>query len=683
VATSYRPEIDGLRALAVVPVILFHAGVTWFSGGFVGVDVFFVISGYLITTIIVNELNAGSFFIAAFYERRARRILPALCVVIASCVAGALFLLPPADFVDFSKSIAAVAAFGSNIYFKNSGSYFQAASETRPLLHTWSLGVEEQFYLFFPWLLIFLWKWQRSLVLPVLFGGALSSLVLGHWGAINRPGGAFYLLPTRSWELLVGALAAIWMLESDLAKRIRACDRLCEALAASGLAMITLSIAVFDAGTLTPGLPLLAPTLGTALVLVCGSQSTAVGRVLSLRPIVGIGLLSYSAYLWHQPLLSYVRWSTVREPSSWQLSVAAISSFAFAYVSWRFVELPYRDKRRVRTRHVWIGALALSAVMFTIGGMGVALDGLPQRFGFSDRLSASLAVKVSPTNCADGEGIERREDWLCSVGPEKAKIEFLFIGDSHAMALREAVDSAARKAGIRGVFSAMSACPPIASVYRQGRGGEVTNCHDLNERFISYARDSKVQLVILASRWSAYTDGGYLGTSLRPLSREMGSKASRDSSRIAFAWGLRETVRLLGAGKARVLIIPQVPEQHIGIPFKLYAGMRNKLPGIKSAEIAKHSAALSEHIKLQEFTRTQFRHLVDSGYVKTLSLDGFFCERDRCLVGDTLESWYRDSHHLSRAGAYRTIPAFVSVFQNRGAPNTVGRGPAPLSPLPQ
>ena len=259
---KYRAEIDGLRALAVLPVILFHAGFEWFSGGFVGVDVFFVISGYLITTIIISEMAEGKFSIINFYERRARRILPALFFVMAACLPFAWLWLTPSDLKDFGQSLVAVSTFSSNILFWLESGYFASAAEFKPLLHTWSLAVEEQYYILFPIFIMLTWrlgiKWLLILLSIIFF----ISLGAAQWGAYNRPSASFYLLPMRGWELLVGVFAAFYLnynkhLESQTLNQI---------LSLIGFGMIAYSIIAFDETTPFPSLYALIPTIGTSLL---------------------------------------------------------------------------------------------------------------------------------------------------------------------------------------------------------------------------------------------------------------------------------------------------------------------------------------------------------------------------------------------------------------------------------
>ena len=314
----YRKEIDGLRAVAVVPVILFHAGLAVFSGGYVGVDVFFVISGYLITTILISELEQGNFSIARFYERRARRILPALFLVMLCCIPFAWIWMLPKELQDFSLSLVAVALFGSNILFWRQESYFAPAAELKPLLHTWSLAVEEQYYLLFPLALMLCWRFGRGRVFLTIAGVAVASLLLSEWGWRNAPSANFYLAPMRAWELLIGSLCAFWLSGRDLRPNNR--------LSLLGLALIVFAIFYYDDATPFPSVYALLPVLGTALIILFGGAGTWVAGMLGARPFVGIGLISYSAYLWHQPLFAFARLRSINEPTqSLMLVLAALS----------------------------------------------------------------------------------------------------------------------------------------------------------------------------------------------------------------------------------------------------------------------------------------------------------------------------------------------------------------------
>jgi len=381
---NYRKEIDGLRAFAVIPVILYHAGFEWLSGGYVGVDIFFVISGYLITTIILREQHAGTFTISNFYERRARRILPALFFIILICLPFAWLWLLPFELIDFGKSMIAVTAFSSNILFWQESDYFSAGAELIPLLHTWSLAVEEQFYVIFPLFMMFFWSLgKRWLVVIISFIG-LFSLGLTEWGWRYFPEANFYLIPTRAWELMIGALTAFYLFyRAESRVKLKAPPKaqgiINQLASILGFALIIASIFLLDRDIPFPSLYALAPTVGTALIIVFTTTDTWVYQILSQRLFVGIGLISYSAYLWHQPLFVFTRIMSSEEPSLWLLGLLSIVTFLLAYLSWRFVEMPFRNKRRFNRKQIFTVSLIGSLIITGIGIVFIATDGLANR----------------------------------------------------------------------------------------------------------------------------------------------------------------------------------------------------------------------------------------------------------------------------------------------------------------
>jgi len=381
---KYRAEIDGLRAVAILPVVLFHAGFETFSGGFVGVDVFFVISGYLITSIILSEKAAGTFSLIDFYERRARRILPALLLVVAVCIPVAWLWLPAYDLARFSRSVVAVAFFASNVFFWLDGGYFAAANELKPLLHTWSLAVEEQFYLLFPLFIMLAWKWGRRRMVVLLAIAAFASFTAAQWGAHHGPVAAFFLLPTRGWELAIGAFLAFYSIGGQAA--LGSTTR--QVASALGLLMIACAVFAYDKDTPFPGLSALVPTLGAALIILFATPSTLVGRLLVSKPIVGIGLISYSAYLWHQPVLAFarIRYGHLTELVTF---VLIASVFILALVSRHLVEEPARDRERFPTRSLFRWSTVGTLVLLTFGSAS-ALAFSSSRFGGEPQLAIAL-----------------------------------------------------------------------------------------------------------------------------------------------------------------------------------------------------------------------------------------------------------------------------------------------------
>lgn len=375
-ALHYRPEIDGLRALAVVPVILFHAGLPAFAGGFVGVDIFFVISGYLITSIVIKELDQGHFSFGNFYERRARRILPALLLVMLCSMPFAWRWMMPDELKDFAQSLLAVLLFSSNLLFWQESGYFDGEADLKPLLHTWSLGVEEQFYLLFPLSAWLAWRCFRQHVVPFYLALLLASLLASQWRLAEDASAAFYLLPFRAWELLLGALLAL----REAKAGGRTPPRWGELSGAVGLLLILLSLALFGKETPFPGFAALLPTLGTLLLIHGASSSTVVGKLLGQRLLVGIGLISYSAYLWHQVLFALTRLYTFNTAHIDVYKMLALLSFALAFLSWKYVEGPFRSASRVPFRPL---VITLAVATLTVAGFGlaaVATDGFETSF---------------------------------------------------------------------------------------------------------------------------------------------------------------------------------------------------------------------------------------------------------------------------------------------------------------
>lgn len=378
---QYRAEIDGLRTVAVIPVILFHAGFAVFSGGFVGVDVFFVISGYLITSILLNELEDGKFSIIKFYERRARRILPALFLVLTVCLPFAWFWLFPSDLKDFSKSLIGVSLFASNILFWRQSGYFDNAAELKPLLHTWSLGVEEQFYVFFPLFLMLAWRFGKRWVMAIILAVSLLSLVLAQLGSTSHMLATFYLLPTRAWELAIGSLAAFYLADKN---RVLPSANLCQVLSLLGLLMIFYGVFKFNEGTPFPSLYALAPTIGAVLIILFARPGTFAGDLLGSKLFVGIGLISYSAYLWHQPLFAFARQLEDDQPGPLIFLALTGAALGLACLSWYFVERPFRQKG-VRRETVFRFSIAGTICFISLGVIGTVTNGFESRLTGNQR----------------------------------------------------------------------------------------------------------------------------------------------------------------------------------------------------------------------------------------------------------------------------------------------------------
>ena len=417
---EYRREIDGLRALAVLSVILFHAGFELFSGGFIGVDIFFVISGFLITRIILAELEQGTFSIVNFYERRARRILPALFFVMFVCIPFAWLLLPPSELTSFAKSVVAVPLFVSNFFFLSDGNYFETAAELKPLLHTWSLAVEEQYYVLFPILLTIIWRCGKKVVFWAVLMTALLSLALAQVGSVLRPVPNFFLLPTRAWELAIGALVAFYITHKHVSEVPLKQRRV---LVACGFTFLLVSIFGFNSDTPLPSVYGLLPTLGTALVILFANKDTYIGKLLGSSILVGIGLISYSAYLWHQPILAFARYAF---PSLAGISKAAmiVLILALSILSWKFVESPFRAKNVVSRKSIFSGSVIVTVFIVAWGGGTSAIElGREQ----------AMAIALARSNAIYAPNMDERKFIKARIEYESLAPRTIVLGSSRIM----------------------------------------------------------------------------------------------------------------------------------------------------------------------------------------------------------------------------------------------------------
>ncbi len=378
---KYRPEIDGLRAVAVVPIVLYHAGLTGFSAGFIGVDVFFVISGFLITGILINDLTNQNFSAARFYERRVRRIFPALFLVMLLCIPFAWLWMLPDDLENMGQSIVATLFFANNVLLTMTTGYWDLAGEFKPLLHTWSLGVEEQYYLFFPLLLSGVFLWARKYMVAILVFLALLSFFLflsPHFLDLTprQSAAIFYNLPTRAWQLLLGGIAAILLYQRDRAIPAR----LAANLSVLGLVMVLLALFVPMPDELNISLRTLVGTIGTTFLVAFASGENFSGRLLGNRLFVLIGLISYSVYLFHQPLIAFTRIHVAEKPGA-LLAIPVVLTFVLATLSYRFVEQPFRKREAVSTR-LLAGILGVvGAILLAFGFAAHMTSGFPQRAG--------------------------------------------------------------------------------------------------------------------------------------------------------------------------------------------------------------------------------------------------------------------------------------------------------------
>jgi peptidoglycan/LPS O-acetylase OafA/YrhL len=640
---KYRPDIDGLRAVAVLSILFFHMGVERFSGGYVGVDIFFVISGYLITSIIVRELSAGEFSIARFYERRVRRILPALTVVVVVTLLTGLVLLNPAQLEELGRSAVATSVFSSNIFFFLGSGYFDGSSELKPLLHTWSLAVEEQYYILFPFLLMFIAKrYSGKFGVWLISLGVISLLACIAWTRIDAPV-AFYLIPFRAWELLIGSVLALKLLPSPAGTRVR------NALALLGMSMMLTSVFVYTPDTLFPGAAAVLPTIGTAFVIHAGSGGkTFVNRALSVKPMVFVGLISYSLYLWHWPVVAFARQYLINEWTDLESVVILIVILLLSTLSWRFVETPFRNRRLFGPRErLFTIFAAVSVVLISASLSMVFMKGYPNRdttAPMSDIIAADPGWQHWK-NCEEAGEKDTPVPELCAIGAEQMPPSFIFWGDSHALAMASAVNLSAHRQNAAGLLAVRTACPPLLSIDRPGE----TSCHEFNQAILDYvSARPDIETVILAARWALSTSGvRYKNESGKSVAL---ADLAADSPAVAgnaalFELGLRRTIKALREQGKNIVLVRQVPEVGHDVPSASYAA---RLTGRDvNTMIAPSTAEYRERNRDANYV---FDVLNTESTLTIVDPSRLLCDEQACGVVLDTTPLYRDDNHLSLRG---------------------------------
>jgi peptidoglycan/LPS O-acetylase OafA/YrhL len=658
---KYRPDIDGLRAVAVLSVLFFHLGSGVFSGGYVGVDIFFVISGYLITTIIIREIGAGEFSVAGFYERRFRRILPALLTVTVVTLALGVVLLDPESLENLGKSAAATALFSSNILFYSQTGYFDTAAELKPLLHTWSLAVEEQYYIFFPLLLLLIARVDtRHYLRWILILGLLSFVgsVLVTW---SNSSAAFYLIPTRAWELFMGSLLALHLLPTPDRQMLR------EAVATIGLVLIAYAIFFFNSETVFPGSAAFVPTLGSAMLIYAGTGGhSVVSRLLSRRSVVFIGLISYSLYLWHWPVIAFSRIYFITEIPGPVYPVMLITMLLLAILSWRFIETPFRKRAWLAERQpmLW-GSVAGSLAIVAAGLVLILSGGLPKRY--TDAYAGNLREDPAWERWDECEDIAKHaggSDSLCKMGISGGDPRFALWGDSQAQSLAPGLDLQAREHGITGIIATKAACPPLLGIERPDRK---SSCHEFNQRVLDIiANTPTIDTVILSSRWALAATGtrykGESGEKVR-LADAVSPENNTLSNAELFALGLERSVGALQDLGKKVVIVSAIPEIGFDVPSAHFVTRitNRDLESLISPTIREYGDRNAQAI-------AQFEKLRDEALVEVVRPETYLCNRDYCRVTANGMPLYRDDDHLSVYGSEYVAPSFNEVLQQLAIP---------------
>jgi peptidoglycan/LPS O-acetylase OafA/YrhL len=545
---QYRPAVDGLRGVAVLAVLGFHAFPEAVPGGYVGVDVFFVISGFLITDIIARELIHRDFSFADFYWRRVRRLFPALVLVLATTLALGWVLLLPDEFKQLGKHASAAAAFLANFALWRESGYFDTAAEFKPLLHLWSLGIEEQFYLVWPAVLVAFWK-RKTVLLVVLTTLIVASFALSvSWSQV-APVTNFYWPVSRFWELGAGCLLALSIgrskreAEPSGSSERWSLDVGCNILALAGLALIVASIVEFDTNTAFPGLPALLPVIGTLLILATPEHVWFQRRVLGSRPLVWTGLISYALYLWHWPLLSFLNILDAGPPPLAVRCAALGLSFLLAWITYRWVELPIRRRKEFKINI----RLASAAAAVGIAGVIIYTNG-----GMAQRFDTDLqALRAGPRRdelCYSRFDATARINYCRTTSAKPPSI--LFVGDSRAHAIYEAT-APLLAASHSVMLLGRGGCPPLLNVRISGYDPNEEECEQVWRTFVRYAHEVKPKVVIIVG------NGSFLITD--PEIRLTRQNATRpESSETTFEHGIRSLLSEL-TRFSRVIYLGEIP----------------------------------------------------------------------------------------------------------------------------
>jgi len=645
---SYRPEIDGLRAIAVVSVILYHAqfkffDYNFFTGGFIGVDIFFVISGYLISSLIFKELSlTGNFSFAHFYERRVRRILPVLFFIMLISILFAWIYLLPIPFVDYANSILSSIFFISNFYFHYTGTIYGAEiGLLKPFLHTWSLSVEEQFYLIFPVFIFLCFKFIKQYVTLILILGFILSLVISHWGSYNYPSFNFYSLPTRSWELLAGVFLAKLEMNYTRSKN----RYLNEILTLVGFVLIGCSIIYFDEKTLHPSLYTLCPIIGVMLILWFSNEKEFITKLLSSKLFVGTGLISYSLYLWHFPLLAFAR---TKHPliSDYDKFEILILIIILSIITFFLIEKPFRNKKIINSKFLIFTILLLIVSYLSFYTLTIKSQ------GFEDRLHVFLKkeLKTAPweTLTNNGNMCFDRKNNHCSFNKQYKKKLYL-IGDSSLESISSTLLKKLNNKKINLIDMNRTGCfymPGFNQIAKKTKK-IIENCNVESQE--------KIKLQILSNKNSIVMIGALYKYYLRDYTDNFGSNElinQRNDESILDSFIL-SVAELLENG-VKVVIVYPIPNANFNVAKKL---MR---------DIPKKTKNASEYMKKNPIT-TSFKSYKDENKDVLNALDKFehknlikiypsnvFCNtliKGRCLTHGDKNIYFFDSHHLSKRGA--------------------------------
>lgn len=631
---NYRREIDGLRAIAVIPVILFHAGFSLFSGGFVGVDVFFVISGYLITSVLLHDMSLGTFSFSDFYERRARRILPALFFVLLVCLPFAWQWMLAGQLSDFGASLFSTATFLSNFYFFSQVNYFATNAEMQPLLHTWSLSVEEQYYFLFPPVLLAMFKFRKMKAIWLVAITTVVSFIVAEYALYQGAEWSFFFTGSRMWEIGAGSLAAFVIQKRGVIPN--------NSLALIGLAAIWVAFFSYDKSTPFPGRYALLPVAGTTLLILYAGKGTWVAQLLSTRILVSIGLISYSAYLWHQPLFAFTRIRLIHEPS-WQLMLTlSLAALVMAAFSWRYIEQPFRGKSPLLQgkKEVYLASVLGLILFASLGAFLYSMKGIPQRLPNNvSALEGMVGQHSSPCT--------RRASNVCFIGTGSESYQSIMFGDSHASVYASGFQKHLKDAGVSlGMINGR--CAPLIDYMKYNASKNDTECSKLMSKQIrKAATNDQLDVIILAAEWGYYVHGWRYESRLSTYRHGSSLNTNPSKNPEEFKQAFLATMKLLHQSGKQIYVIEPLPEYSFRPPEALakiewHGGQKESL-----------LMSIGDYKARNEIFQ-DVMNIAELEWVRFIRVSQHFCNSSSCWPYIDREGitvpLYSDGNHLNKFG---------------------------------
>ncbi len=665
---NYRPEIDGLRAIAVIAVILYHAQITLFGyqpfkGGFIGVDIFFVISGYLITSIILKELVAtGNFSFTFFYERRIRRILPALLFVMLVSFFFAWKYLLPTSFIDFSKSILYSLGFSSNFYFHFSGlEYNSEDGLLKPFLHTWSLSVEEQYYIIFPIIFLITFKYFKKYIPHILILGLFISLALADWSSKNYPSFNFYALPTRGWELIAGSLLAYYEINQGKRSQNQILNQILPTL---GLFLIVHSIIFFNDHMFHPSFYTISPIIGVCLIIwFTNKENDLITKILSFKPIVGIGLISYSLYMWHYPIFAFARIKGSME-SEYDKFELLILTLILSIISFYLIEKPARNKNKsFKLLISFIITAILTTAIFSF--FTFKTNGFQKRI--PEIIKKNIKTQMEWNVLKDEYGNYCYDRIRGCIFNKKNNNNIILVGDSHAGSISNQLKKKSIQNNYGFVTSLKKGCNFILNLNRVKKNKMRSNikCDEkMQKQRLEFINEFNSSIIVLLGRLPLVLEedrfnnleGAYEGEMFDFLQNKNNSLNTKEERKLAIFDNYRLTVQKLINDGHKVILVYPIPEVGWHVPHKLFNSMpKNNLSEIKSYLKPKNFITTSYQV-YKDRTKSSFELLdsIKSENIYRVYPHKLFCNtliKDRCITHDNKDIFYADDDHPSLKGS--------------------------------